>query len=110
MKMLRNVILFVILVFVSIAAKAQAMSENQKKQMLFIQSTLMVDSVTALKAFNIQDHYKAALKIVEKKAITDSAKREIIKSLVIKRNKELRTLLPESKAEKLIPSTERTVQ
>ena len=107
---MRKLIFLMAFAIATVTSHAQSTNGKQRKQMLSIQSALDVDSVVALRVFHAQDNYKTELERIVKNSMVDSVKREAIKSLIIKRNKELRSFLTTSQSEKLIPSTERSIQ
>ncbi len=107
---MKKLIFLVAFAVATVTSHAQSTNGKQSKQMLSIQSALDVDSVVALRVYHVQDDYKAELERIVKSSIVDSVKREAIKSLIIKRNKELRSFLTISQSEKLIPSIERSIQ
>lgn len=82
--------------------------QRQKQQRNFYRKTLQVDSVKAEHVSQVQDSYKASLKLVmADTSLNEAARRAKIGALMEAKNQKLRALLSPAQQEKIIPSTER---
>jgi len=82
--------------------------KQSRQQHAFYRSSLQVDSVKAQKVAQIQDSYKADMKLLmADTGLNEAGKRAKIKVLMNVKNQQLRLILNPAQQAKIIPTTER---
>ncbi|TKC60289.1 hypothetical protein FBD94_15400 [Pedobacter hiemivivus] len=82
--------------------------QRQKQQRNYYRKTLQLDSLKAQQVAEIQDSYKAALKlVVSDTGLNIVAKRARISTLIDSKNLKLQKVLSPEQLDKVIPTTER---
>ena len=86
-------------------------ADQKDSQQAYYRQVLGVDSVKSEQVSQIQDAYKAGMKVVlDDKNLSQDVMREKIKGLMEEKNKKLMLLLTPDQQEKIIPGTERIKQ
>jgi len=87
--------------------KVLTFEEHKQRQHHYYRRLLNIDSAKAVEVSQVQDTYKAGMKVLEGQNLSLEERRARIKALMEEKNKKFRALLTPEQQEKIIPPGER---